>query len=191
MKKIPFPWPCCLQWAPPRDILPPPSVPSPPNHCCPLHSAACSWLFPVSSISYRGHSALATRQRVALGGQKQENPLRDPTSRSVDMPRPRMLITCRRKRAGFPLPHRSSCLSQEEIGVAEGAGDPGSLRGSTTPQPAAEPHSPPQGARVSLSSVTQNHGRKHAGEGAGPHLTVLVSWPRTRRNPSGREAAWP
>lgn len=77
MKKNYFPWPCCLQWAPQRHpastspSLPPQTTAAP---CTAQPAQGCS----VSSVSCRGHSAPAARQRVALGGQEGDSPSEKP-----------------------------------------------------------------------------------------------------------------
>lgn len=157
MKKTWFPGPCCLQWAPQRDTLPPPSLPFTPKSLLLLAQRGLLRAVPVSSMSCRGHSAPVTEGGPRRPGTGQ--PLREPARGAWTREAP-MLTTRRQKRVGFHCPPLLlPLLIPGGNRGAGGAGDP-ALSGSTA-QPAAAPHSPPQGAVSQLSHT------EHAAEERG------------------------
>lgn len=131
--------------------------PSPAKPLLPLAQRSLLRAVPVSSISCRGHSAPAARQRVALGGQEGDSPLEKArqqerghaeATRSDDMQTEEGAgLHCP---AAPPIPRRKS-----GGGRCWGPSTMGGVGGSTRTTATAAPHSPPQGP-VPLSA--QSHG---------------------------------
>lgn len=167
--------------------------PSPPKPLLPLAQRSLLRAVPVSSISCRGHSAPAARQRVALGGQEGDSPSEKPrqqerghaeATRSDDMQT--------EEGAGLHCP-ATPPISRRKSGGGRCWGPSTMGEGGVGGQHPHHSHCcaslPSTGACASLSSVTRSRCCEHAGEGAVPCLTASVSWPRTRRIRPGREAA--